>query len=262
MTELENEVPFSGIDPKGRVKFSVLLEMFQQMADIDASKFSLSVRQTLEHGITWVLRKYRIDMDRWPTKESGPLKIRTFAEPYRNLFSLRSFKLWDAQGEFLGSAYTWWVLIDAVKMRPLRLDKCELMKPFMDRITEVLPPDCRIDEVTAPGIVENWKVRWQDLDVNGHTNHAVYFGWALDTVPDEVPETMEPLFTEGEYLHPVPRTRVRCLTQELPCSDGRYFLHSIRHAEDDTEYAKFASKWKQRTAERFSVSSEPLVSIN
>ncbi len=243
MTELENEVPFSGIDPKGRVKFSVLLEMFQQMADIDASKYNLSVRQTLEHDITWVLRKYRIDMERWPDKESGPLRIKTYAEPYKNLFSLRSFKLWDSKDVFLGSAYTWWVLIDFKKMRPLRLDKCDIMKPFMEQITETLPPDFKVPEVTEPGITENWKVRWQDLDVNVHTNHTVYFGWALDTVPDEVPETMEPLFTEGEYLRPVPRTRVRCLTQEVPCETGREFLHAIRHIEDDTEYAKFTSKW-------------------
>ena len=60
MTELDLAVPFSGIDPRGRVKFSVLLEMFQEMADADASKYGLSVRQTLEHNITWVLRKYRI----------------------------------------------------------------------------------------------------------------------------------------------------------------------------------------------------------
>ncbi len=138
MTELENVLPFSGIDPRGRVKFSVLLEMFQQMADEDASKYGLSVRQTLEHDITWVLRKYRIDLERYPTKESGNITIRTYAEPFRNLFSLRSFKLWDSHGGFLGSAYTWWVLIDFIKQRPIRLDKCELMKAFMDRLTDDL----------------------------------------------------------------------------------------------------------------------------
>ena len=63
MTELELAVPYSGIDPHGRVKFSVLLEMFQEMADADASKYGLSVHQTLEHDITWVLRKYLSDMN-------------------------------------------------------------------------------------------------------------------------------------------------------------------------------------------------------
>ena len=102
----------------------------------------------------------------------------------------------------------------------------------------------KIPAVTAPTLEEPWKVRWQDLDVNDHTNHADYFNWALDTVPDEVPDSMAPVFVEGEFLHPIPRTRVRCLTQELPCEEGRGFLHSLRHQEDDTEYAKLSSKWR------------------
>lgn len=244
MTELENTLPFSGIDPRGRVKFSVLLEMFQQMADIDASKYGLSVRQTLAHNMTWVLRKYLVDLESCPTKESGAIRIKTYAETYRNLFSLRSFKLWDAQGKFLGSAYTWWVLIDIEKQRPIRLDRCELMAPLFGKISDALPQDPKIEELDAPDIEETWKVRWQDLDVNDHTNHTVYFSWALDTVPEEVPMEMAPHFVEGEYIHPIPKTRVRCLTQEIPADGGRSFLHSIRHLTDDTEYAKFLSRWR------------------
>lgn len=243
MTETDNIIPFSGIDPRGRLKFSVLLEMFQEMADIDASKFGLSVRQTLEHNITWVLRKYRIDISRYPCKEDGAIRIKTYAEPFRNLFSLRTFQFKTMAGEFLGRAYTWWVLIDTIKLRPIRLDKCELMSELMAQISDELPPDVKIPEVTDAQIEEKWKVRWQDLDVNDHTNHAVYFSWALDTVPDEVPEKLAPMLVEGEFLHPVPRTRVRCLTQETESDKGRYFLHSLRHIDDDTEYAKVSSLW-------------------
>ena len=107
------------------------------------------MRQTLEHNITWVLRKYRIELEKYPTKESGDIHIKTYAEPCRNLFSLRSFKLWDSRGEFLGSAYTWWVLLDFVKQRPMRLDKCELMTAFKERVSEVLPPDVKIPAVTS-----------------------------------------------------------------------------------------------------------------
>ena len=130
------------------------------------------------------------------------------------------------------------------KLKPLRLDKCEAMKPFMAQLSTELPRDVKIEELARPSIVEQWKVRWQDLDVNNHTNHTVYFNWALDSVPDEVPERMEPLLCEAEYLHPIPHTRVRCLTEELPAEEGRRkFLHSLRHIEDDTEYAKLSSEW-------------------
>ncbi|MCE5201780.1 MAG: hypothetical protein LLF78_04640 [Synergistaceae bacterium] len=244
MTEIDNAIPFSGIDPRGRLKFNVLLEMFQEMADIDASKYGLSVRQTLEHNITWVLRKYRIDLKKYPVEEDGAIRIKTYAEPCHNLFSLRSFMLWDLRGEFLGSAYTWWVLLDFIKQRPIRLDKCELMTAFMEQISEELPRDVRVPELRKAQMEEVWKVRWQDLDVNGHTNHAVYFSWALDTVPAEVPENMVPMLVEGEFLHPVPRTRVRCLSEEITSDNGRAFLHSLRHIDENTEYAKLSSIWR------------------
>jgi len=80
--------------------------------------------------------------------------------------------------------------------------------------------------------------------VNDHTNHAVFFSWALDTVPDKVSEGLSPVLVDSEFLHAIPRTRVRCLTQELACSEGRHFLHSLRHMEDDTVYAKLSSLWK------------------
>jgi medium-chain acyl-[acyl-carrier-protein] hydrolase len=244
MTEIENAIPFSGIDPRGRLKFSVLLEMFQEMADIDAMKYGLSVRQTISLGVTWVLRSYRVDLAKYPAKEDGPLRIKTYAEIYRNLFSLRSFKIWNSAEDFIGSAYTWWVLIDIEKKRPLRLDKAEIMDPFRAQVTDVLPKEVRIPKISDAQMEETWKVRWQDLDVNDHTNHAVYFSWALDTVPEEVPEKMVPVFVEGEFLKPVPRTKVRCLTEECRSESGRSFIHSLRHIDDDSEYAKISSSWK------------------
>jgi len=81
MTEIEDIIPFSGIDPRGRLKFGTLLDIFQKIADIDASKYNLSVSQTREHNITWVLRKYRVDLGRYPVKEDMSLKIKHMPSP-------------------------------------------------------------------------------------------------------------------------------------------------------------------------------------
>lgn len=243
MTEIELRVPFSGVDPRGNIKFGVLLEMFQEMADADASKYGLSVRQTLDDGITWVLRSYRVDIKRYPDKNDGTLKIRTWHEPYRNLFSLRTFEF-SAGGERLGTASTWWVLLDMGKKRPMRLDRSGIYKADAERILEVLPPEVKIPRVGPAMMEESWKVRWQDLDVNGHTNHAVYFNWALDTVPFEVPETMTPLLVEGEFLNPALRTTVRALTEEVGSERGRAFLHSLRAEDGEEEYARIKSVWR------------------
>lgn len=242
MTELELQIPFSGVDPRGKVKFGVLLEMFQEMADVDASKFGLSVRQTLDNRITWVLRSYRVDIKRYPDKGDKALKIKTWHEPYRNLFSLRTFEL-RAGAERLGTASTWWVLLDLNKMRPLRLDRSGIYNNDADKILEAMPPEVKVESLQNPQIEERWKVRWQDLDVNAHTNHAVYFGWALDTVSAEVPETMSPLLVEGEFLHSASRTTVMAQAEEIASERGRSFLHSLRAPGGEPEYAKLKSTW-------------------
>ena len=72
------------------------------MADIDASKYNLSVSQTREHNITWVLRKYRIDLERYPAKEDEAIRIKTYAEPYRNLFLLAFVQIMELMRRFPG----------------------------------------------------------------------------------------------------------------------------------------------------------------
>lgn len=243
MTELELQVPFSGVDPRGNIKFGVLLEMFQEMADVDASKYGLSVRNTLASGITWVLRSYRVDIKRYPNKNDRKLRIRTWHEPYRNLFSLRTFEL-RAGDEYLGIASTWWVLLDMAKFRPMRLDRSGIYNNDAEKILESFPPEVKIPQIGEAQIEEVWKVRWQDLDVNSHTNHTVYFGWALDTVPFEVPATMEPMLVEGEFLLSIPRTTVNARTEEIASENGRAFLHSLRSADGAAEYARLKSLWR------------------
>lgn len=243
MTELELQTPFSGVDPRGNVKFSVLLEMFQEMADVDAAKFGLSVRNTLASDITWVLRSYRVDLKRYPDKSDRSLKIKTWHEPYRNLFSLRTFELRSGD-EYLGIASTWWVLLDMVKLRPMRLDRSGIYNNDADKLLDAFPPEVKIPRLEAAQMEEAWKVRWQDLDVNGHTNHTVYFGWALDTVPFEVPATMSPMLVEGEFFLSLPRTRVKAQTEEIASEKGRAFLHSLRAEDGGAEYARLSSIWR------------------
>ena len=43
-----------------------------------------------------------------------------------------------------------------IKQRPLRLDKCDLMTGFMERISEELPEDVKVPEVKNSQIEGNY----------------------------------------------------------------------------------------------------------
>jgi len=242
MTEQEFEFSLGATDPCGRVKHKFLLETFQEMAEIDAAKYNFAVFQTIQRGMTWVLRSYRIDFAKYPCREDKVLKIKTYAEIYKNLFSLRTFEVRNASDELLGVAKTWWVLIDIERKRPLRLDKVDGLSDFLQKVSEVHPPEVKISKVNKPIISAPWQVCWQDLDVNDHTNHTVYFKWALESVPFDVPESYAPVFAEAQYIKPVPRQPIMCLTEEIPSDDARNFRHLLIGMTGE-EYARLSSHW-------------------
>jgi len=242
MTEQEFEFSLGATDPCGRVKHKFLLETFQEMAEIDAAKYNFAVFQTIQRGMTWVLRSYRIDFAKYPCREDKVLKIKTYAEIYKNLFSLRTFEVRNLSNELLGVAKTWWVLIDIERKRPLRLDKVEGLSEFLQKLSHEYPAEVKIEAVEKADMEYNWRVRWQDLDVNDHTNHTVYFQWALESVPFEIPPSFAPVFAEAQYLKPIPRTEITCLTKEIDFDGKRNFLHSLRNV-DGEEYARLSSSW-------------------
>jgi len=78
-------------------------------------------------------------------------------------------------------------------------------------------------------------------------NNAVYFSWAIESVPDEVADVFEPALVEAEYLKPVEKNGdVRVRTAPLPAEEEmRSFFHSIVGPDGEVK-ANFATRWRAR----------------
>lgn len=181
------------------MKIGLLLEFFQEAADLDSIRMNMSVEDLQKHDMTWVLRRYRIHVSHYPGREN--LTVRTWHEPHRNLLSLRTFEVEDGNGRTIGGAWSSWILLDRKKNRPLRLDRAA-PKEYYDFAEPT--GEGVFDDIEPMGddfdIEKTFQVRWQELDVNSHTNHTVYYAWALESVPDEVVRSCLPVELDAEYL--------------------------------------------------------------
>ena len=242
--EAEYSIPYAGIGPDGAMKLPVLLDILQDMADRDAHRMSMTVADLLPRGLSWVLRQYRVVVDRYPGHESL-LNVSTRHGPRRNLHSIRTFEVRDAAGP-VASAWTSWILIDTLRGRPLRLDR---------HTTEVYTREAYPMDGDAPSlpVVEEFaydtffSVRRWDLDRNAHVNNAVYFSWAVESAPDTVAAEYELVKVEAEYLKPVEKNGdVRVRTAFLPDVQGeKGFFHSIDGPDGESK-AHFATWWRKR----------------
>ncbi len=244
MLERTMEVPFSGLDPRGRVKLGVILDGLQNMAELDAGGMDMSVAQLLPQNLTWVLRRYRVRFGAIP-QGNGPLNVATWHEPSRNIFSDRMFTVADAEGRPLGKVWTQWVLLDVERMRPVRLDRhasarfYEQVRPVDDHLTEWFEPFEGDAARTVP-----FRAYWQDLDVNGHVNHVVYLLWALESAPEEVVESCSCLEIDAEFLLSAKREAIGVRVWDLKGGDGFVrFGHSIR-SESGEECVRAVTAWR------------------
>ena len=243
MLEIPFGVPYYGLDLRERVKTGLILQFFQEAAASHADRIKSGVEDLQKNNTTWVLRRYRIRIHSYPQR--GTLTVRTWYEAHRNLMSVRVFELVDEQGQKHADAWSSWIVVDLAKGRPQRLDRVlppeyfESMEPtgeFLDEPLAALDPGSYDYE-------KDFSVRWSELDINRHTNHTVYFEWALESVPEEIWMTHVPMGLDAEYLSSVQRTDVTVGTRLLNEAPPTY-AHSIR-TNDGTEAARVNTVWER-----------------
>jgi acyl-ACP thioesterase len=247
MFEKNYRVPYYGLDENERMKPGILLDIFQESAALHADSLRIGVGDLIRRGLTWVLRRYRVDFSGYPGRDE--LTVRTWFEPRRNLMSVRRFEAGTAAGDIAASAWSAWIVVDLERGRPVRLDRAlpdsyfSAAEPTGDPADEPVPAvseDC--------GFEREFSVRRSELDLNGHTNHTVYFDWALESIPDAAIVGLSPSRFDAEFLSSVKREDVTARAKIIGRTPLR-FAHSILFKKTGTEAARLSTTWSENNSE-------------
>lgn len=231
------------VDASGRLRPVALLNYLQDIAGDHAAALGFSVARMQRRQVTWVLCRYHLRIDRYP-RLGEEIEVRTWPSSRQHLFALRDFEVCDRLGVPLVSATSSWALIGLESRRPVRLAEHLSDYPLVDRRAledsfSPLPLPAQVD-LELP-----FRVRYGDLDLNGHVNNTVYADWALETVPGEIarhwlPESIEIGF-RGEAFY---GDRVLVRTQTLERGDRAVFLHQLVSDKDGRELTRLRSVWR------------------
>jgi acyl-ACP thioesterase len=242
-------VPYYGLDMKERLKTGLLLQFFQETAASHADSVGIGVSAMLKRDMTWVLRRYRVKIHSLPGL--CDLTVRTWYEPQRNLVSVRLFEVSDGTGAVIAEAWSGWVVLDLKRGRPIRLDRA-LPTEYYENAESVHPGEIEgLEKPEEPFDDEReFRVRWNELDLNEHTNHTAYFDWAIESVPDDVLENYKPSGFDAEYLTSIPRTCVTVRTKRTKKNRDSplKFFHSVLISGSGTEAARLATTWRTSEA--------------
>jgi acyl-ACP thioesterase len=239
MFEKTFDVPYYGLGTDGKIKPETLLEFFQEAAALHADSIGIGVANLMERHMTWVLRRYRVNVKKRPGRR--PIEIRTWFEPRRNLMSVRVFEA-RSNGETIAGAWSAWIVVDLNRGRPVRLDHAlpdayfAAVEPTGEPVTEELRAvGDDFDHERA------FSVRRRELDLNGHANHTAYFDWATESIPDDAITGLSPVRFDAEFLASATRDDVTVRSKKRS-DDPITFDHAIT-ASSGVLFAKLATTW-------------------
>lgn len=237
-------VRYHELDCHGNLRELALLNYLQDSAGLHARQLGVSVVDIRPRGLTWVLSRIHLIVERYP-RAGETVLVRTWPSVRQGIFTCREFELEDDRGCLTGRATTSWAVLNLATRRPVRLDAHLPAYPLLalravaDDFASLppLPEDAEVREMP-------FRVLRGDLDINHHVNNAVYAGWALETVPDRVAAhslaELEITYRAEAFYGESIISRCAVEQAELPAC----CLHQIHNRSDGRELVRLRSRWR------------------
>lgn len=232
------------VDSQGRLKPKPLLDILLEGAAEHAARLKVSVRDMNKKNLTWLLSRWHIRIERYPVMWQE-MEFVTWPSTRKEIYTLREFELSDSRGPLV-QATTSWLAADLETKTPVRLEKHLPDFPLDSRraLDDAFPP---LPEIKGdPDAAQEFPIYWHNLDFNRHVTSTAYILWALETVPEDVLESLRPSRIEINYRSETFfGDRVLSVVQKQAGEAATMFVHRLSSVRDGRELAVLRTAWKQ-----------------
>jgi acyl-ACP thioesterase len=186
-------------------------------ASSHASSRGFGFSDMTERHTAWVLSRLAMELYRYPTM-SEPVTLYTWIDEVGRLFTQRCFEMLDTEGKTIAYARSIWAAIDMQTRRMTPLDVEGLSKYIAMRPCPIEKPG-KIAPIENETDGEPYKVKYSDLDINGHFNSIKYIEHFVDAFPLDMFKSREIRRFEISYL-----------------LEGRYGMPLMLHKKETGEH--------------------------
>lgn len=170
-------VTSNDVDHHLKLKISSLFKFLQQVSTNHSEALKIGRAQTSDLGMNWVITRMAVKIYSLPELNEEVTVVTHPGETMKFLYP-RFYQVYDKKGRLLVSSSSIWAVINS-STRHL------IPKPFGDRVFKgetskddiPLPEVVRLEDVDSK---ETRKVRYSDIDLNGHLNNTKYIEYMID----------------------------------------------------------------------------------
>ena len=232
---LPHQVTYYECEPSGHISLSALIALLILASERQNAALGVDEFVTLKMGGSWVIIDYEAEFTGdWP-KQNEHIELDTIILAYNKYFVVRKFSVRNQAGTVIGVVKGLFVYMDLTKRKMDQIPE-SIMKPYQMGMTIRLPKVARPDKATKDEtwLEREYRVRYFDIDYNGHVNNAKYFDWMLDLLDPEFLKQHQIERLRMNYEHEVrPRTTVVSQASRPVETDGQLVTHHHILVGDD-----------------------------
>lgn len=179
----QHKITFYETDVTNTVTPAMLINMIIMASEDQTTVLGVGSDEVIKLGIGWVVTQYKIDITRLP-KVDETIKISTRATCYNRYFAFREFWIHDETGLECAHVESSWVTMNHQTRKIVSIPN-EIIAPFESELVKMIPRLGRPKRLTDSDqlLTKQYRVRYFDIDGNGHVNNSRYFDWLLDALP-------------------------------------------------------------------------------
>jgi acyl-ACP thioesterase len=147
-------------------------------AGINADDNGFGLRRLHEMQCAWVLSRMSIEMTRFPEQYEN-IQVETWVQEVGRVNTIRNFCIRDEKNEIIGNACSIWVMFDMISRRAKDLQTLEGIHEYATGEAGLIDKPIRLDAVEGEDY-DGFKVKYSDIDINGHVNSIRYIQWISD----------------------------------------------------------------------------------
>ena len=165
------------VDQFLELKLPSFFKMMQDAATEHAEEFNIGKANTIDKGLYWVITRIEIEIIEMP-KYLQTVTMKTYPGDDMRFIFPRYFQLEDEKGRVLIKASSTWMVLSHETHR-ICLNPFPGFKSPTEHLEgeQPLPAKCETGEYQ---LVETRKVRYSDIDLNGHLNNTKYIDYIVD----------------------------------------------------------------------------------
>lgn len=166
------------VDFQFRATMASLGDILLTTAQFNADDNGFGLRQLNEMECSWVLSRMAIEMERFPEQYEN-IQVETWVEEVGRANTTRNFCIRDEKNEIIGNACSVWVFFDMKTRHAKDLLTLEGIHDFANSERALIDKPIKLGAVDGEEY-DGFKVKYSDIDINGHVNSIRYIQWISD----------------------------------------------------------------------------------